>query len=78
MDEGQRIKGHRLVLSNISSNELKWNPFNGTWISGKIFSYIFSKIKTVEGIKDIKILGFLSHNPLVSLLSKNKKGFNGF
>lgn len=39
VDEGQRIKGHRLVLSNISSNELKWNPFNGTWISGKRFSY---------------------------------------
>lgn len=58
MDEGQRIKGHRLVLSNISSNELKWNPFNGTWISGKIFSYIFfSKIKTVEG-KGHQNIGF--------------------
>lgn len=34
-DEGSRIKGRRITLSDINSNSLKWSPFNGTWINGK-------------------------------------------
>ena len=34
-DEGSRVKGRRITLSDINGNSLKWKPFNGTWISGK-------------------------------------------
>lgn len=34
-DEGQRVKGRRMTLSDINGNGLKWRPFNGTWINGK-------------------------------------------
>ncbi|KAJ6637363.1 Inactive dipeptidyl peptidase 10 [Pseudolycoriella hygida] len=32
-DEGTRIKGRRLTLSDINGSGLRWKPFNGTWIS---------------------------------------------
>lgn len=35
-DEGSRVKGRRITLSDINGNSLKWKPFNGTWINGKI------------------------------------------
>lgn len=34
-DEGSRVKGRRITLSDINGNSLNWKPFNGTWISGK-------------------------------------------
>lgn len=34
-DEGSRIKGRRITLSDINSNFLEWKPFNGSWINGK-------------------------------------------
>lgn len=34
-DEGSRVKGRRISLSDINGNSLNWKPFNGTWISGK-------------------------------------------
>ncbi|XP_059618218.1 inactive dipeptidyl peptidase 10 isoform X3 [Phlebotomus argentipes] len=32
-DEGNRIKGHQISISDILSGRLKWRPFNGSWIS---------------------------------------------
>ncbi|XP_037937726.1 dipeptidyl aminopeptidase-like protein 6 [Teleopsis dalmanni] len=32
-DEGLRIRGRRLILSDIISKSLQWKPFNGTWSS---------------------------------------------
>lgn len=34
-DEGSRIKGRRLALSDVIGNSLQWKPFNGSWINGK-------------------------------------------
>lgn len=34
-DEGSRVKGRRITLSDINGNSLKWKPFNGTWVNGK-------------------------------------------
>lgn len=34
-DEGSRIKGRRMSLSDINGNGLKWRPFNGSWINGE-------------------------------------------
>lgn len=33
-DEGSRIKGRRITLSDIIGNGLKWKSFNGSWING--------------------------------------------
>lgn len=33
-DEGSRVKGRRITLSDINGNSLKWKPFNGSWING--------------------------------------------
>lgn len=33
-DEGARVKGRRLTLSDVNGNGLRWKPFNGTWING--------------------------------------------
>ncbi|XP_037906971.1 inactive dipeptidyl peptidase 10 isoform X2 [Hermetia illucens] len=30
-DEGARIKGRRMTLSDITGKSLRWKPFNGTW-----------------------------------------------
>lgn len=46
-DEGSRIKGRRITLSDINSNSLKWSPFNGTWINGKSSAYQNKCIETV-------------------------------
>lgn len=35
-DEGSRIKGRRMTLSDINGNGLKWRPFNGSWINGNL------------------------------------------
>ncbi|XP_037029793.1 inactive dipeptidyl peptidase 10-like isoform X2 [Bradysia coprophila] len=32
-DEGARVKGRRLTLSDINGNGLRWKPFNGSWIN---------------------------------------------
>ncbi|XP_055713714.1 inactive dipeptidyl peptidase 10 isoform X2 [Phlebotomus papatasi] len=32
-DEGNRIKGHMISISDVLSGRLKWQPFNGSWIS---------------------------------------------
>lgn len=48
-DEGSRIKGRRITLSDINGNALEWRPFNGTWISGKYcktrFSHKFAQLR---------------------------------
>ncbi|KAG4079916.1 hypothetical protein HA402_006228 [Bradysia odoriphaga] len=36
-DEGARVKGRRLTLSDINGNGLRWKPFNGSWINGYIY-----------------------------------------
>ncbi|XP_037032267.1 inactive dipeptidyl peptidase 10-like isoform X3 [Bradysia coprophila] len=32
-DEGARVRGRRLTLSDVNGNGLRWRPFNGTWIN---------------------------------------------
>lgn len=34
-DEGSRVKGPRISLSDVIGNSLEWKPFNGSWINGK-------------------------------------------
>lgn len=42
-DEGLRIRGRRITLSDIIGNGLKWRGFNGSWINGKLSGkYLFS------------------------------------
>ncbi|GAB0091286.1 inactive dipeptidyl peptidase 10 [Sergentomyia squamirostris] len=38
-DEGNRIKGHQISISDILSGRLKWRPFNGSWISDSEMVY---------------------------------------
>lgn len=33
-DEGLRIRGRRMLPSDILSRSLQWKPFNGTWSNG--------------------------------------------
>lgn len=41
-DEGLRIRGRRLQLSDILGKSLQWKSFNGTWISGKFALILFN------------------------------------
>lgn len=61
-DEGSRIKGRRITLSDINSNSLKWSPFNGTWINGESWvyrnKYIYDSHKFLISIKCSNISDF--------------------
>ncbi len=46
-DEGARVRGRRLTLSDVNGNGLRWRPFNGTWINGKS-NFLFTKKKLFE------------------------------
>lgn len=34
-DEGLRIRGRRMLPSDILGRSLQWKPFNGTWSNGE-------------------------------------------
>lgn len=60
-DEGARIKGRRLTLSDINGVALKWKTFNGTWLSGKFTIYRYIDIY-LRNSSDIMDFFFKLHN----------------
>lgn len=42
-DEGNRVKGRRITLSDITGNTLQWKPFNGSWINGEATNFLAKK-----------------------------------
>jgi len=43
-DEGLRIRGRRMLPSDILGRSLQWKPFNGTWSNGETYGppYMFN------------------------------------
>ena len=56
-DEGLRIRGRRLLLSDILGKSLQWKSFNGTWINGEYSFHPTNKeLKSLILIIDVELV----------------------
>ncbi|KAJ6648221.1 Inactive dipeptidyl peptidase 10 [Pseudolycoriella hygida] len=67
-DEGARVRGRRLTLSDIHGNILRWRPFNGTWISdvGLVYRDMFGGLSILDATT-LTSEDFMTNSSFVSI-----------